>query len=411
MASETWQRSPSPVESANIHAPAGLRALSAFFLLGLMLSLLGAVLPVWGYHLRPDFTSGGHYFIFMAVGVVGGVCASYPILRVRSVSYALVLGAALSSGALLYLALASPPVSTAGRLAGVMLLGFGAGPILHAASLAIWSSYRHNPAATANLAGASFVSGCLLMALLVGGTYYIYTVPSILFLLAVVPGLFACYYARHLRGPDPPARPQPLLELWRDLRSPAAVLSALLLFFQFGNEWAIAGWLPVFLIQRLGFSPELALHLLAFYWAILLVGRVVAQFLLLKFRHGYLLLCSVLAAQFGCVILLMTKTTFGAASGILFLGGGFAMILPLLIEKIGFRFPDLPPSFYTGFFAFAMSGGLLAPWSLSYFAGYLGIRAVMLLPLAGMTMVAVLLTLIWLEATLSGTDRLASGSK
>ena len=33
-------------------------------------------------------------------------------------------------------------------------------------------------------------------------------------------------------------------------RSPGAVLFALLLFIQFGNEWSIAGWLPLFLIRR-----------------------------------------------------------------------------------------------------------------------------------------------------------------
>ena len=46
----------------------------------------------------------------------------------------------------------------------------------------------------------------------------------------------------------------------RDLRSVLAIIFALLLFFQFANEWSIAGWLPVFLIDRLGLSPATAVR-------------------------------------------------------------------------------------------------------------------------------------------------------
>ena len=61
---------------------------------------------------------------------------------------------------------------------------------------------------------------------------------------------------------------------FRSCAIPAAVLLALLLFFQLGNEWALAGWLALFLTQRLGISPAAALLMLALYWLALLVGRV-----------------------------------------------------------------------------------------------------------------------------------------
>ena len=58
------------------------------------------------------------------------------------------------------------------------------------------------------------------------------------------------------------------------------MLFSLVLFFQFGNEWAIAGWLPLFLSQRLGMSPADSVLILALYWMALLVGRLVAQWML-----------------------------------------------------------------------------------------------------------------------------------
>ena len=49
----------------------------------------------------------------------------------------------------------------------------------------------------------------------------------------------------------------------QEFATPAAVLLSALLFFHFGNEWSIAGWLPLLLILRLGLNPVTALTLLA----------------------------------------------------------------------------------------------------------------------------------------------------
>ena len=90
--------------------------------------------------------------------------------------------------------------------------------------------------------------------------------------------------------------------------------------------------------------------------------------------------------------------SFGAVMGILFVGAGYASIYPLVVEKIGHRFPYYHPGFYNGIFSFAITGGFLAPWTLGYFTAAWGIQAVMIVPLFGTCMVFVLLLLIMLEA-------------
>jgi FHS family glucose/mannose:H+ symporter-like MFS transporter len=282
------------------------------------------------------------------------------------------------------------------------VLGVSAGLLISALFNAVAAIYRHDPAATVNIAGLLFGLGSFTMALMLAGTFNIYTVPSILILLSFVPGLFAGFYARTKLRLDLPRHRPTWKEAWSDFRSPTAILFALLLFFQFGNEWSVAGWLPIFLVQRLGLSPARSLLLLALYWLALVVGRVAAQFLLLRFRHTYLLTASVVAALFGCVVLSLTTNVFGAVSGILFLGGGFAMVYPLVVEKIGIRFPYFQPTLFNGIFSFAMLGGLLAPWSVGIFADLWGIGVAMMLPLLGTCMVFLLLSLIWLETKLSG---------
>jgi MFS transporter, FHS family, glucose/mannose:H+ symporter len=102
-------------------------------------------------------------------------------------------------------------------------------------------------------------------------------------------------------------------------------------------------------------------------------------------------------SMFACVILLATDNSFGAITGVLLLGGAFAPVYPLVVERIGTRFPSYHPGFYNGIFSLAMAGGLLAPCTLGYLAWVLDVRAVMAVPLIGSAAVAILLSALWLE--------------
>lgn len=387
-----------------LQTTAARKALAGFFLAGLLMSFLGPVLPAWGYHLKSDFSSAGLYFLGMALGILGAASVAHRLVPAKGVAFTLTLGSGLASGALLYLALVSPPAGMWWRLAGVFVLGASSGLLASALFHGISSIYQHDPAATVNIAGLLFGLGSFVMALLVSGTFYVYTVPSILVLLAVIPGFFAISFARSPFPAEPPRHQPTWREAWDDFRSPAAILFALLLFFQFGNEWSIAGWLAIFLIQRIGISPASGLFLLALYWLALIVGRVAAQFLLPRVRHGRLLSASLLAALFGCTILTFTTNVFGAVSGILFVGGGFAAVYPLVVERIGHRFPYFHPGLFNGIFSFAMAGGLLAPWTVGYFAEIWGIGILMVQPLLGTLMVFGLILLIRIEAMLTGAE-------
>jgi len=385
-------------------AGAARRALAGFFLTGLLMSFLGPILPAWGYHLQSDYSSTGLHFLAMALGIIASVGLSHRLLPLKGVRFMLVLASGLAAGSLLAVALMSPPVGLGWRLGGIFFVGASSGVLASALFYGITGIYEHDPAATANLAGLLFGLGSLMTALLVSGTFYVYTVPSILVFLAVIPAFFAGFYAKAAFAVER----IPLQPAWRealaDFRVPAAILFALLLFFQSANEWSLAGWLAIYLIQRIGISPASGLYLLALYWFVLIVGRVLAQFLLPRLRHGRLLSISALSALFGCTILSFTTNVFGAVTGILFVAGGFAFVYPLVVEKIGHRFPYFHPGLFNGIFSLAMAGGLLAPWTVGYLADLWGIRMMMVQPLLGTFMVFGLVWLIRLEAMLTGRE-------
>ena len=381
------------------------RALAGFFVSGVLMGFLGAILLSWEHHLSAEYSIIARYFLGLIAGLVVSVWLSPRMLETKGVGWTLSFACALAGTAFLYLAFVSPPLSPWWRVAGMAIVGCSAG-ILHTAIFhAVSPMYRHNPAATVNLAGMLFGLGCLADAVLISGAYYLYSAPAIQVWLAVIPAGFGWMYWKSNFNLQPvPHQPAPAAFLVT-LKKPGAILLSLLLFFQFGNEWAVAGWLALFLSQRLGLSPSTALWMLGLYWLALLVGRVVAQWILPVVRHSRLLLGCVVLSMFGSVVLSATNNQFGAISAILMLGCSFAPIYPLVVEKIGYSFPYYHPGFYNGLFSFALAGGLLAPAVLGYVAEQWGVGMVMTLPLIGAGIVFLLLVLIWLEARLSAHAR------
>lgn len=385
-----------------LEASIARQGLAGFLLAGVLLSFLGAILPAWGHHLDSDFVVVAQYFLSMNAGILLAQWVTPRLLRGRGMRFPLGLACGLACGGFFWLAASSPPVDPIWRIIGLLWVGLGAGLLNTFLFRVVTPVYRHDSAATVNLAGIFFGLGCLMTALLVAGTFYVYTVGSIVTFLAVIPGLFLGMYAKADFSRLGPPGEIPASMARENFESLPAVLFALLLFFQFGNEWAIAGWLPLFLVQRIGASPESSLLTLAFYWASLIVGRVAAQALLARFSHRRILLASVLSAWFGCTLLWVTNNLFGASVGVLLTGWGFASIYPLVVEKIGKRFAEYTPPFFNGIFLLASSGALLAQAALGFLAEYFGVGIVMGLPMLGTAMVFVLLVLITLEAKLSG---------
>jgi len=382
-------------------APPGSRkALAGFFVSGTLFAFLGAILPAWGHHFASDYWMVGLYFVALIAGLVVSARVGPLLMRRKGLAWTLSLACTGASLALLYLAFVSPPFGAWWRMVGLILLGCSAGALHTAIFHAISPIYRHDPAATVNLGGMLFGLGCLASALLIAVTYDTYTPAAIQIFVALVPGFFAIGYARSRFAPD--LTPDPgIHKIMAEIRSPAAVLFSLILFFQFGNEWAIAGWLPLYLSQRLGISPASSILILALYWGALLIGRVIAQAILTLVTHTRLLVGSVALSLFACLILLFTNNEFGAVTAVLLLGCSYAPIYPLVVERISHRFPDYHPGLYNGIFSIAIAGGMLAPCTLGYYAWMMGLGAVMGLPLAGSLIVFLLLIMLWFEARLN----------
>ena len=385
-------------ETESLSLTGSRRALMGFFVSGVLLSFLGAILPAWGYHLKGDFNLIGHHFLALSVGIITSVFCARKLIAAYGVQATLISGCMVAMGALVFLSLVAPPAAVGWRIAGFFWIGLAAGLVNGAVFQAISSLFRRHPAAIVNIAGAAFVFGCLSTTLLIAGTFHTYTVGSILFFIALIPGFLAIVFARTPFVKTPVPDETSWEEVARQFTNPSALLFSLLLFFQFGSEWSIAGWLTLFLIQRLGVNPSSALLVLALYWSALLAGRVLAQWWLTRVGHWKMLIWSGTGALFGCLMLVLTNNLFGASMGAALLGFSFAAIIPLIVEKVRGRFPSYHPGVFNSLFSFALIGGTLAPAQLGYLAQWLGMGVVMALPALGTFAVLVLSALIWVES-------------
>ncbi len=375
--------------------------LSGFLLLGILLGLLGSLVVAWHYYIDVEPQLIGLHFLCLNAGYVMAAAGAQKLLHRISAKTLAVGACAIACGSLTALFFVAPPVAAAWRLGALAVMGLGAGGLGTALLYACEPYFEEQPAAAVNRAGILFGSGCLLATIIVGTTFYFGLFQLETALLAIFPLVFFLTYAATansaLQGRA--LEQERLRETLRDLRSVATVLFSLLLFVQFGNEWAIAGWLPLFLIHRLGANPGLAIGVLAIYFLALMLGRVLAQRLLPRLNQRKFLVSSIAAAMCGFLLLSLSWSLAIATLAVVIVGLGFAPIYPLIAGRLDHRF-SYHPGFYNGTISIAITGAMSAPWLLGFVDASLGMSYVMLLPALGSIVVLILSLLLMFEAHL-----------
>lgn len=383
----------------------GGRWIAGFLLFGILVGLPGSLLITWQYHIDAPPEIVGLHFLALNTGYVLCAFAAQRLLLSWSARAVAAAFATLALASLLLLSYLSPPAPMNFRIAALAAVGGASGGLLASLLYALAPEFAASPAAVTNRAGLLFGSGCLLSTLVVAVTYFTRWLPLPTLILSAVPliVLALLLFGPNRKGWSVKMRENDRLrDNIKDLRSVAAVLFTLLLFFQFANELAIAGWLPLFVIHRMGSNPVWAVYTLAAYFLALMVGRLIAQRLLPRVNHRNLLLASMSTAILGCVLLSMTDSLDGACLAVVVIGGAFAPIFPLVAEELDDRF-SYQPRFYNNTFSIAIGGAMCVPWLLGYVAT-LNMRYVMLLPAVGSVVVLILALLIMLEAHLMNGD-------
>jgi fucose permease len=363
-------------------APIVSLAHAGFFLIGIVNTLLGPILPSLSARWHLDDAHAGYLFVAQFAGCITGAAASSPLLRRLGFQPLLTYGFAGMG-----LALAGLTVSPwLGGIVSVYGLGLGLGVTIPSINLLIVEVNPDRRASALNvlnfLWGAGAVAGPPLISWLALGT----NLARPLFSLAALLGCITLLLFRSVPTGRSTAEQSPAIAEASDSRawiSPYFLLTLLLLFIYTGTETATGGWISSF-ARRLDSSSHSWALAQSLFWAGLLLGRAVAPLVLGCISSPRLVLSGIFVAVAGLGSIL-TSGKLTALSAAAFLAGlGMGPIFPttfaIFTERLGTQAQRLTGSV----FVLTSLGGAVLPWVVGFTSARYGeLRTGLFVPLIG----------------------------
>jgi fucose permease len=362
-------------------------AFAGIFVFGIVMAVLGAILPSLFERLRIDKAEAGGLFLFMNLAMLVVSFFFGPI--VDRFGFKAFLSASALCVALSFGLLAFAPNYGLIVLA-VMALGVGGGGLNGGTNALISDLNPGGRGSALNLLGIFFGFGALTVPFLIG-TLLRWAGLVRIISLAAVAGLVPFVMFAAQRFPQP-KQPQgfPIRDVKRISGDPALWLIAFLLFFQSGNEFTIGGWISTYLQEGFRLKASTAALVLAGYWAMIMAGRFAASRAVSRTGHHPLVLGSAVLSLAAAVLLVAAPAGGLAVAAILLLGLGFAAIYPTTLATAGSRFASVSGTAFSVIFTVALCGGMLSPWLAGTIAKSATLRRGLMIPVVNAAMIVIL---------------------
>lgn len=352
-----------------------LSAYAGMFVFGVVMALVGAIMPALAGRLTFDIAAIGAMFLVMNCAMLAASLLLGPAMDGFGIKPPMVLGPLTVAAALV---LISGAGSFRQLLPAAALLGLGGGAVNGAANTLV-ADLHDDPktkSAALNLLGVFFGIGALFLPFSIGALLSTAGIDRLLLataLLCSVAGVFSLC----LRFPAPKQRQG---AVWKGaaplLRMPLVMAAALLLFFQSGVEFILGGYISAYLTGELSLTVATASWALAGYWASIIGARIVLSRALLRASPFRVLSVSAAAACLAAVLVAAATSPIGAAVTIAATGFALAGIYPTLLGIMGAAFPHRSGTVFGILFTVALCGGILLPWATGQAAQAAGLRAV-----------------------------------
>lgn len=366
-------------------------ACAGMFVFGIVMAILGAILPTLFSEIQLNKSEAGNLFLTMNLAMLVMSLLFGPV--VDRFGFKIFLSLCSLCVASSFFLLTTARTFTIVLIAAI-ILGFGGGG-LNGGTNALTSDIHPDRRATAlNLLGIFFGFGALTIPFLIGAfleragldpilffATFLGLVPFILFLIFPFPK------PKHGQG-------FPLREAKNVIRHPLLWLCGLLLFFQSGNEFTVGGWISTYLNEHFGLSPMTASFLLAGYWGAIMSGRLISSRVVKRIRSERLIAGSGILSLIAALLMVEAPTKELSSLGVILIGLGFAAIFPTTLAIAGETFPSFTGTAFGIIFVIALLGGMLSPWLAGKVAYIHSIQAAMFIPVFNCSMIICVLFLI-----------------
>jgi MFS transporter, FHS family, glucose/mannose:H+ symporter len=372
------------------HARAlGALALAGLFVFGLVIALVGALVPSLSSRLALTLGDVGSLFLAMNFAMLVASITIGLVVDRYGLKPPIATGAALVAAGLLLVAAAT---TTPVLFLAVVCLGFGGG-LVNGASNTLAADLHDDPerkAAALNMLGVFYGFGALMLPFSVGAltAHLGFAGP-----LVVASVLCLAVGGAAAVQPFPPPKQRiglPLSTMPRLLREPVVLALGALLFFQSGNEFALGGYITSFLTRDMQLAADTAAYVLAGYWAALMAGRLLLTRVLLLVGAPAVVFGSAALSVVAALGLAAAPTPALAIAGSVFMGLALAGTFPTVLGITGAAFERHSGTVFGVLFTMALSGGMVVPWVAGHLAEAAGVRAVFVLAAVNFVGVALL---------------------
>lgn len=348
-------------------------AYSGMFGFGIVISMLGAVLPFLMQRIGFDIAAAGTLFLPMNATMLILTFAIGPLLDRFGMKPPLVAGPILVSAALIMMAGAQ---SYGSLMAAVVVLGAG-GAALNSTTNTLIADLHSDPRrknAALNLLGVFFGAGALFVPFTIGSLIHTLGLQRILWgVIALV--LVSSLIAAAQRFPEPKQHGLRLADSSRFAKNPVVLLLAFLLFFESGNEFILSGFTTTYLTGDVHLADTTASYLLAGLWGATLLARIASSRILLVLRGESLIAAGAAGTVVGVALLMLAHGPVLAAFATIAIGFCSSAIFPTTLGLAAARFEKHSGSVFGILIAVSLLGGMTLPWVLGHLASRFTLRA------------------------------------
>lgn len=367
---------------------------AGIFIFGIVMAILGAILPQLSSLLNLDKAQAGNLFFFMNLGMLISSLFFGPLVDRFGFKIFLAGSSLLVSLSFAGLAFSASyyPV-----LCSVIILGLAGGVLNGGSNALINDLHPSRRAAALNFLGIFFGIGAMLIPLLIGTFLHQLGLRSVILIaaaLSLVPFvLFSVFYFPR------PKQPQgfPIKEIKKIASSKLLWLGAFILFFESGNEFAIGGWLTSFLQEKFQSGLNEAALVLSGYWLFLMVGRLTFPLLNRWIKRETIVFISAALALVSVSGWLLSPLKGLAIIFALLTGYGLAAIYPTTLAVIGDEFPAFSGTAFSLAISTGLVGGMISPWLVGQISQHHSLQVGLLVPVFSLFLIMVLQTILTRE--------------
>jgi MFS transporter, FHS family, glucose/mannose:H+ symporter len=174
------------------------------------------------------------------------------------------------------------------------------------------------------------------------------------------------------------------------LKETTLLMMGFILFMQSGMEMTVSGWTASMINLELEIDAQQAVLVLSLYWIGLMFARIVMGNILKKVSPAVVLRTCIGIAAVGSLLLISANTLTLAIPGLILVGIGFAACFPIIFSYVGEAYAKLSGTAFSVVLVMALAGGMTYPYVTGILGNSFGLRtSFLIIPLSLVIMLVV----------------------